>query len=480
MLLANPVATYLGRRSYAIYLWSWPVQVLVAFRRPDLGSVALAVATVLASLLLAEASHRLVEEPLRRGTGWAGATQLRRPAWALVALVPVALVGATLVRSEPSPPGDLASPAASAAEALRAPLVPTEVDGADRSGRGDDAALGGTPAAPVVAEPQRVLLLGDSVAWTIGRHAPEGDDLPRGVASIDGRGLIGCGLLAGEGWKYRSRVVDGPFTAPPGDSCSVMREAEDLGLAGAPGAVLIFVGAWEWIDARSPDGEVVEARSPRMAELLVDRLVDRIERAHAVGARVLLVEWVCPGSRVRDGRADERYVTWINGVLADAVAAACCRWRGRRRGPRAERGGLRGRRRPGRRDPGPGRGDRRRGPHRRCRRRPLDLGHLARPCAHLMGSADPTARALSKRAGRTWFVGRDVRAGSPRVQRGVDRAWFALAMDRRRFLQYGTAAGVTAVVAGGRSVRGPGRRCRQRCRWRLVGPTCPWRSSPPG
>ncbi len=67
-LLELPPLRWLGRRSYSIYLWHWPV---IVFTRPGAG-VALSGYALLAlriglSLLLAELSFSLVEEPIRRG-----------------------------------------------------------------------------------------------------------------------------------------------------------------------------------------------------------------------------------------------------------------------------------------------------------------------------------------------------------------------------------------------------------------------------
>jgi len=63
-LFGGPIIGWLGRRSYAIYLFHWPLLVLLDAPAP------LAVA---AALGLAEVSHRLVEHPIRSGD------RLRRP-----------------------------------------------------------------------------------------------------------------------------------------------------------------------------------------------------------------------------------------------------------------------------------------------------------------------------------------------------------------------------------------------------------------
>ncbi|RZU33086.1 acyltransferase family protein [Blastococcus saxobsidens] len=91
--LSTPLARWLGSRSYALYLWHWPVLVLyLAHTGRDFPSVKGAVAIIVLSLLLAEATHRLVERP-------AGARiQTWRPAAALAVVAamaaPPALAGA--------------------------------------------------------------------------------------------------------------------------------------------------------------------------------------------------------------------------------------------------------------------------------------------------------------------------------------------------------------------------------------------------
>ena len=65
--LATPAAQYLGRISYPLYLWHWPVLVvaLVLMGTASPGLVG-GVVVVAVSFALAVATHHLVEEPLRR------------------------------------------------------------------------------------------------------------------------------------------------------------------------------------------------------------------------------------------------------------------------------------------------------------------------------------------------------------------------------------------------------------------------------
>ncbi|MGY2080182.1 acyltransferase family protein [Modestobacter sp. SYSU DS0657] len=94
--LSHPAADWLGQRSYAIYLWHWPVLVLYLqyARREDPSSHG-AAAVIGLSVMLAAVTHRLVELP---AATW---LRTRRPALAISIVVAAALpvlgagVGAT-------------------------------------------------------------------------------------------------------------------------------------------------------------------------------------------------------------------------------------------------------------------------------------------------------------------------------------------------------------------------------------------------
>jgi len=316
-LTTRPLTRYLGTRSYGLYLWSWPVQVLIVFRWPEVPGVALAAATIVLSLALAEASGRLVEEPLRRNVGWAAPVRARRPAWAAGALGAVAVVWASVASAAPPPAHERIDTNASAAAALRPAETTTTTTTTTTTAMDDPpASVPDQPAADL-----RVMVTGDSVAWTVGYYKPSVADFPPGIASVDSRAIIGCGLLAAEGWSFQQGGAGGPF-APAAEACIEQPEAERLGLEGSPDVVVLFPGAWEWGDVRAPDGEVFAARSPELAAVLKDRMMRRIVAAQDVGARFVLVEWSCPGSTVADVRADPAFTRWINQVMADVAAQA--------------------------------------------------------------------------------------------------------------------------------------------------------------
>lgn len=81
--LARQPLRWVGTRSYAIYLWHWPIQQLMRARTDvPFGGVALFVLQVALILLAAELSYRFVEEPVRSGRARAWlASRYERARW---------------------------------------------------------------------------------------------------------------------------------------------------------------------------------------------------------------------------------------------------------------------------------------------------------------------------------------------------------------------------------------------------------------
>ena len=71
LILANPITTYIGRISYSLYLFHWPIIVLFKNEEPSQLLLSSQATIVLMATLLAIATYHLVEQPLRRpGTIW--------------------------------------------------------------------------------------------------------------------------------------------------------------------------------------------------------------------------------------------------------------------------------------------------------------------------------------------------------------------------------------------------------------------------
>lgn len=77
-LLSIPPLRWIGERSYGIYLWHWPIWVIVVTQFPRLGTYTVAAIVGMLSVVIAALSYRFVEEPMRRQgigatiRGWLG------------------------------------------------------------------------------------------------------------------------------------------------------------------------------------------------------------------------------------------------------------------------------------------------------------------------------------------------------------------------------------------------------------------------
>ncbi|EZP55141.1 putative O-antigen acetylase [Sphingomonas sp. RIT328] len=94
-LLDNPAMRWIGDRSYAIYLWHWPIIVAVRYRSDGQLGLFDMVGILIVVLLLAELTKRLVEDRFRlHGRGRAGVRSFVPVAIAIA--VPLLLAGALL------------------------------------------------------------------------------------------------------------------------------------------------------------------------------------------------------------------------------------------------------------------------------------------------------------------------------------------------------------------------------------------------
>ncbi|KQV26142.1 acyltransferase family protein [Yonghaparkia sp. Root332] len=164
-VLDAPVPRWIGERSYGLYLWHWPIIVLMgsalpAVERAGTGGWMLGAVALAASVALTAASYRWLEQPVRRN----GLGLLRRPERHVgrlalaggVALAVTVGAGAAVVRS----PG--ASSAAAAIAAGEAALrAPTDAPAASVP---PQPIITTTPTPPPSTPPgEDVLAIGDSV-----------------------------------------------------------------------------------------------------------------------------------------------------------------------------------------------------------------------------------------------------------------------------------------------------------------------------
>jgi len=236
----------LGRISYGVYLWYWPVLLVMTGSRTHLEGWGLFVVRVAVTIAIATASYHLVERPVRRGAFPGRWALVAAPAAAAVALS-VVLVGALLVPSAPSGPALTAS-GGSGRGATKSPLT--------AAGSTLGASNG---AATTSGHPLRALLVGDSVAGSLGVGLDQ--VAARYGIQLVNEGAPGCSVSMDQLIKVLW------YTLPPGTPCRT----------GRPAALL---RQWRaWVDAYNPDVVLYLARGELFDQEVVGRWDNLGQRA---------------------------------------------------------------------------------------------------------------------------------------------------------------------------------------------------------
>ena len=295
---------WLGDRSYGLYLWHWPVFLLLSASRLDVADSGLSralldVTRVAVAVALAAASFRWLETPIRsrrRIVGW------RAPVAAVSSLGLLALLLVTVVPRQPSRSD-------TSVVALPPPIETTNVVPESTTAPPDTFDLGDAPnptSSPTVASstppadvptepapPLRVLVAGDSMAVDLSealmeRAAAHPDELVAGSASFGG-----CGLSAATDGRLHE------FTNAAGD-----RELLDIsGCVGqwssiparvrdeAIDVVLVDIGPWDALDMHLADGRVVSVGDPTGRRLVADAYTEFASQVESAGGTII---WVTP------------------------------------------------------------------------------------------------------------------------------------------------------------------------------------------
>ncbi len=286
---------WIGRLSYGLYLWHWPVGIWLNPSRIAWSTWPLLALRLLVSFAVATASYYLVERPVRTAA-W---QRLRHPERATLHVMAVSslvvllviLLGIRVPSGQPVLPwgGDLGGVAAPR------PQRPT----------------------PVEPGKLRVLVIGDSVAFTQVYGA-----VPSGASLIPGA-HIGCGLV-----PYTRKLTDDliAWDGAPGE-CAGTSEDWAYAVTQQPDVIVLVAGAWEVYDRKIGD-RTYRVGTPAYDRLITTHLEDVRAFFRARTDVPLVIEDV-PCMRPPDlglgaakgARADDARVAWVNGVFRRFAAA---------------------------------------------------------------------------------------------------------------------------------------------------------------
>ncbi|MGY4711103.1 acyltransferase family protein [Mycolicibacterium sp. CBM1] len=254
-VFAAPPLVWLGLISYGVYLWHWPIFLLLNGERTGWAGYPLFAARCAATLAVAGLSWWLIEQPVRR--------------WQPVHVPPLRLAGATVATAVIVTM--LAVPVGSRLDAEPGP----DVSQAAMTSPVEQVRM----AAPVQRGPRQhtVAVFGDSVAWTMMRYLPP----TPGMTFLD-RTTIGCGLARGGPYRYSGKVLEQKHECDDWPQRWSLRIAHDR-----PDVVLLVVGRWEVVD-RKWRGEWSHIGQSDYDDYLTGELRRALKILTSTGARVVV------------------------------------------------------------------------------------------------------------------------------------------------------------------------------------------------
>ncbi len=318
----------LGKRSYGLYLWSWPISVVVGATD---GSVSKFLVAMVITAVVTEASYGYLETPIRRGAWGGWWKHLPRHATAPLAAGALLLVSVVTfyVVAEPYDPftgGEEATFDAGVVAGAPDGADATAAEGADGvapAATGTEEAAASDPAAPsttvaqAAAETATLAIVGDSQANALEINLPNGIEAAFPVVyngSVDGCGVFDAG-------RVRSAIsFNNNFAICDGwqDDWAYAAKGADV--------ALVVIGAWDVFDLEV-DGTTYTFASPEYDELFTTALRSGIDAMLAEGVNVGLLEVPCMRPVDVDGagvpalpeRGDDDRVAHINGLQAQVA-----------------------------------------------------------------------------------------------------------------------------------------------------------------
>ncbi|MGA9491690.1 MAG: acyltransferase family protein [Mycobacterium sp.] len=223
VLAWGPLA-WLGTISYGVYLWHWPIFMVVNGQRTGWSGLSLFAVRCAATLAVSTVSWWAIEQPIRK---W---RPVRVPLLPLAGATAATAAAVTMlvVPVVPKTSGPLASslPPGVSPVAVVSPSPPQGVRPAGAVGHRDP------------HRPFTVSVFGDSIGWTLMHFLPE----TPGFQFID-HTVIGCSLVRGGPYRYLDQTLDQKNECESWPARWTAQVAIDQ-----PDAVLLVVGRWETVD----------------------------------------------------------------------------------------------------------------------------------------------------------------------------------------------------------------------------------------
>jgi hypothetical protein len=274
VLSVSPVR-YVGRISYGLYIWHWPVFIWLNHERTGYSGYPLFVVRVLVTFAISVASFHLVERPIRMGTflrQWKAWVAVPAGAGLVLAAVVAATTGTTAVASTAFP-----------------------------AGLGTTGSTTTTTSAPLGSGPPvRVLLFGDSVALTLGLGLSDHAAQAKYGYVLSDKGILGCGVVFGPEVEIMG-ARDATPAACDGSSLTQGEPADqqpwpyqwlDAINVVHPNVVVVLAGRWEVTD-REYQGRWTNILSPAYAAYVKQQLEATSKLVTSAGSHLVFLTAPC-------------------------------------------------------------------------------------------------------------------------------------------------------------------------------------------
>ncbi len=269
----------IGRRSYGLYLWHWPIFV-VAHARDSSNRLAVALAL---TIIINEFVYQFVEIPTRHGAlgnWWHNRPQLsamHRRLPVFIAAVVIASLGITGVKVVGIEARDL-SIDTSTANVIFA--VPTTVASAS------SLPAASTTTTTIAKLPRKLVIVGDSQAHSLAINKPSGIEKTFVVTdgSIDGCGIYDRGVgVGGTNGNFRRNFANCVGFEKSWTKSATKAQAD---------VALVVLGAWEVLDLKINSFTLV-VNTPPADTMFRTQMKRGIDAVRATGATVALLEVAC-------------------------------------------------------------------------------------------------------------------------------------------------------------------------------------------
>ena len=310
----------IGRRSYGLYLWHWPIFV-VAHARDSIDRLAIALA---ATIIINEFVYQYVEIPTRQGAlgnWWRNRPQLsamHRRLPIFVAAVVVASLGITGVKVVGIQARDLSVDTSNAKVEF---AVPTTV--ANASTNSTPSVSGSSTTSTTIATlPRKLVIVGDSQARSLAVNKPSGIKKTFVITdgSIDGCGVYNKGIgVGGTNGNFRRN-----FANCVGFEKSWAKSARKA----KADVALVVIGAWEVLDLKFGSSTLV-FNTPAADAMFRSQVRIGVNALRATGATVALLEVPCMRPVTSKGgpvpalpqRGDDTRTGHLNDLLREIAAS---------------------------------------------------------------------------------------------------------------------------------------------------------------